>query len=116
MRSLVVLIAAAALAVVAFVPAARGATACPATKSGKVAISKLRATKANCATAAKVGKRWAKGAQGGHCVPPNVKATAHCTVSGYKCRVTAQPTAVAPKELATCKRGARKLTWTAFFS
>jgi hypothetical protein len=112
MKSLIVLVTFAALAAV---PAAHAATACPSTKSGEVAISKLRATKADCTTAGKVAKTWAKGAQKGHCVPPNVRASASCTVSGYKCRVTAQPTAVAPKELATCKRGARKLTWTAFF-
>jgi hypothetical protein len=113
MRYLVVLAAVGALAVV---PAAHGATACPGAKQGKVALSKLRASSTSCTTATKIAKTWARGAQKGHCVPRNVRSTAKCTVSGYSCRVTAQPTAVAPKELATCKRGPRKATWTAFFS
>jgi hypothetical protein len=116
MRSLIVLVTAAAIAVaVAAVPAS-GATVCTNFKSGKVAISKLRATHAPCATATKVAKTWAKTAPKGHCVPKSLRSSANCTISGYRCRVTAQPTAVAPKELATCKRGSRKLTWVAFFS
>ena len=113
MRYLLVLVAVAALAAV---PAARGATACPGAKQGKVALSKIRASSTTCTTATKIAKSWAKIAQKGHCVPPNIHATAKCTISGYKCTVKAQPTAVAPKELATCRRGVRKATWTGFFS
>ena len=113
MRYLVVL---AALVALAAVPAAQGATVCPAATQGKVELSKLRATSTSCAAAAKLAKRWAKGAAKGHCIPKNINSTASCSLSGYRCRVSAEPTAVAPKELATCKRGPRKVTWVAFFS
>ena len=113
MRYLVVL---AAMAALIAVPAAHGATVCPGAKQGKVDISKLRATSTSCATATKLAKRWAKRAPQGHCVPKSINATASCSVSDYRCRVSAEPTAAAPKELATCKRGPRKVTWVAFFN
>ena len=116
MRSLVVLITAGAIAAAVAAVPANGATHCTNFKTGKVAISKLRASSAPCATATKVAKTWAKTAPQGHCVPKSLRSSANCTISGYRCHVTAQSTAVAPKSIATCKRGSRKLTWVAFFS
>jgi hypothetical protein len=113
MRYLLVLVAVAALAAV---PAAHGATACPGATQGKVQLSKIRASSLSCTTATKVAKSWAKLAQKGHCVPPNVRSTAKCTVSGYRCTVKAQPGVAGPKELPTCRRGVRKATWTGLFS
>jgi hypothetical protein len=120
MRSLVVLIAVAALAVAAAVPAARGATACASKKSGTVAYSKIRVTSTTCATALKTAKAWAKGLKSGtssqrKCAPQSVKGTASCKVGAFSCKVKATPTAVAPAELATCTYGKRKVSWRADF-
>jgi hypothetical protein len=120
-RTLAVTITVAGLAAAACAPVAHSATACPSAKQGNVVFSKLRATKTTCPTATKIAKAWAKGLKSGtssqrHCAPAKISGSASCTVSGYSCRVTAQPTAVAPAELATCKRGQRKVSWRADFS
>jgi hypothetical protein len=113
MRYLLILVAVATLATV---PAAHGATACPGTKQGKVQLTKIRASNVNCTTVTKVAKSWAKLAEKGHCVPPNIRSTAKCSVSGYRCTVKADSGIAGPRELPTCRRGTRKATWVGIFS